>query len=913
MRPQRLLLQAFGPYVEKTEVDFSPFYDGGLFLITGPTGGGKTSLLDAMCFALYCRATGGRRRFPDMRCMSAPPELPTLVEFDFGLGEKSYRFRRSQYTHINQRTKEPELRESHECFALEEAGPKLLESRSAMAVTQQAEGLLHLNCEQFSQVIVLPQGDFLRLLRANSKEKGEILRTLFSAQIWERVREGFHERAKALEAAGRDAENLRDTLLRQEGAESVQGLEEALKTQETELESLIKAKAAGELALEKAEGLLKLGEESHRLEETAGEALGRLKQAESRAGKAEETGKQAEVLRQRAAGLQKQAVAAAQDRERLSAQLSARNAAQSAAQKARAAREEQSAREKDLTRLDGEQVELGKRIGVGEDYERQCREANLQLPSLLGARQSLEKRLDALKEREKRRAELAQGEKALADAAAALERRRVETESLALRLREQEALRRGSAALDLAGTLQEGKPCPVCGAVHHPDPAKGGKEQAARLLSTQELEALRSAEKEARSALAAAEALAELKTGQLDKLRLACQEQEELCGNSVDLPQAITALKEAAAQAEAAQKLAVNLARAGKKLEALRESRATLDKEQARLRATLSGLAARAEELERQAQEAQAHLPDTLPEDLENAVKEKERLSAGLTAQAEALRKQAASAEQELARAREALSLAKTQEEKAQTALAAFQKEHPEPLDLPQLAARVKSLREEALRRSQSLGQAQSTLRSRKAALGSVRELEQKIAALSGEYGRVARLSRGLSGANPLKTPILQYVLSVTLDEVLVSANRFFSRLCRGRYALRLAAGPKGGGALGGLDLEVMDGASMLPRSIETLSGGEQFLASLSLAFGLSDVVQGHSGAVGLDSIFIDEGFGSLDGETLDAAMKALALLRSGGRLIGVISHVQELQGRIASRIQVSQDAEGAARAKVVV
>ena len=109
-----------------------------------------------------------------------------------------------------------------------------------------------------------------------------------------------------------------------------------------------------------------------------------------------------------------------------------------------------------------------------------------------------------------------------------------------------------------------------------------------------------------------------------------------------------------------------------------------------------------------------------------------------------------------------------------------------------------------------------------------------------------------------------------------------------------------------------MDGASMLPRPIDTLSGGEQFLASLSLAFGLSDVVQEHSGAVGLDSIFIDEGFGSLDAETLDYAMGALAMLRSSGRMVGVISHVRELQSRIGDRIEVRQNGQGQASAKVV-
>ena len=179
MRPLRLLLQAFGPYLEKTELDLTQFDETGLFLITGPTGGGKTSLLDAMCFALYCKATGGKRSFGGMRCMSAPQELPTLVEFDFSLQGETYRFRRSQYTHINRNTKAPELRETHECFRLEEGEFRLVESGSESAVRRRAEELLHLTCEQFSQVIVLPQGEFLRLLRANSNDKGEMLKTLF--------------------------------------------------------------------------------------------------------------------------------------------------------------------------------------------------------------------------------------------------------------------------------------------------------------------------------------------------------------------------------------------------------------------------------------------------------------------------------------------------------------------------------------------------------------------------------------------------------------------------------------------------------------------------------------------------------------------------------------------------------------
>lgn len=912
MKPLRLLIQAFGPYLERTELDFTGFGPGGLFLIAGPTGGGKTSILDAMCFALYCRATGEGRDFSGMRCMSAPPELDTIIEFDFMLGDRPYRFTRRQYTYTK-RSGETELRESHQCWLLDSEGgpPELLESRSALSVTQKAEELLHLNYRQFRQVIVLPQGDFLKLLRAGSKEKGDILRTLFSAEVWERLRERFREKEKALEAAARDAGNLRETLLRQEGAEDTKALERSAAGLEKELAELIRARDEGGRKLLETETRLKAAEELERLRQGAKETSERLESAMARAQALEKAVPETETMVKEAGELQERSTAAARERERLSSRLAQLKGALDASAKAQLARKEQADLEKELDSALKERENISQRIKAGTAYEDRCREANLRLPGLLERRQELEKWCAAWEELERRQKALSEAESSLSEAAARVQRCRLDAEALSMRLAAQEALLKGSAALELAGTLQEGKPCPVCGAVHHPAPAtppKGGS-----LLPTEDLELLREREKQARADLSGAQGLLAAGTAERDRARESASEQEKLCGEGPSPEEASDLLAGTAAEAAEARKLAGQLQRAGQRLEELRAARDRLDGERAQKRARLSALMARAAELERQAGEALSQLEDADPRSLEGALREQESLSESLAERAEDLRKSAGLREQELARAREALNLAKTAGKAAQSELSEALDRWPEPLDLPELSAAAKSLREEGQRRSQQIGRAQSTLASRRAALGSVRELDQKIAGLSGEFGRVSRLSRALSGANPMKTPILQYVLSVTLDEVLVSANRFFQRLCRGRYALQLASGPKGGGAMSGLDLEVLDGASMLPRSIETLSGGEQFLASLSLAFGLSDVVQSHSGAVGLDSIFIDEGFGSLDSETLEAAMKALALLQSGGRTIGVISHVQELQSRIKSRIQVTQTPEGTARARVII
>lgn len=910
MKPLRLLMQAFGPYLERTEIDFTGFAPGGIFLITGPTGGGKTSILDAMCFALYCRATGEGRDFSGMRCMSAPPELDTLAELDFMLDGETYRFSRRQYTH-KKRGGETELREAHECYILDGEGEaRLLKSGSALGVTQKAEELLHLNYKQFRQVIVLPQGDFLRLLRAGSREKGDILRTLFSAEVWERLREGFRQREKSLEAAAREAGDLRDTLLRQEGAEDTRALEESAEALERELAELLAQREAREKKLAETEARLKAAEEGERLARAGRESAGRLMEAVEWAGALEKAAPETEDMEKKAGELQERSIAAARERERLEGKLGQLKAALEASDRAGSARREQEALQKELDSAKKEREDVAARIEAGAEYEARCRRANLSLPELLERRQALEGRAAALKELSRRREELKKAEAALEKAGRRIDRLKTDSGALTLRLEEQEALIRSSAALELAGTLEEGAPCPVCGAVHHPSPARPAEGGA--LLSPGELDILRSREKEARDSLAAARGLAQGLAAEAKRARDAVLEQEKLCGEGPGPEETAAALEEAVSKAAEARKLADQLERAGRRLEELRGRRDAIDREQSEGRAKLSALSARAGELERQAKEALDKLENRDPRALERAVREQEALSKDLAARAEELRKRAGERRQELARAKEALGLARSSEEAARAALGEFRAKWPEALNLAALREEAEALREEEQGRLQAIGRAQGAIRSRRAALGSVRELDEKLSGLSGEYGRVSRISRALSGGNPMKTPILQYVLSVTLDEVLVSANRFFQRLCRGRYALQLASGPRGGGT-SGLDLEVLDGASMLPRSIETLSGGEQFLASLSLAFGLSDVVQGHSGAVGLDSIFIDEGFGSLDSEALDAAMKALALLQSGGRMIGVISHVRELQGRIPDRIQVTSTADGHARARVII
>ena len=395
MRPLRLFLQAFGPYLEPTELDFTQFTDTGLFLITGPTGGGKTSLLDAMCFALYCRATGGRRTFSSMRCMSAGQDQPTVVEFDFSLQGEEYRFRRSIFLRVNRNTKLPQPRDSHQCFRREQGEFVLLESGSESAVRRRAEELLHLSCEQFSQVIVLPQGDFLRLLRASSQEKGDMLRTLFSAQVWTDIKDKFQQRAKALEEDSRRLQAMKESLLTQEGAATPQELSQSVEALEASLGQLQKEAKALEGQREQNRVLLEAGERWDRLEQACAAGQERLEAARQRQAALEAQLPALEEKRERAKALRRQSVELAQQAAQLEEKQRQAEQAQAAQNQAQATRLAQERESKSLDALVLQGQKLDAQMEKGRQFVAQSQEAAQVLPGLLERCQELQRQKEA--------------------------------------------------------------------------------------------------------------------------------------------------------------------------------------------------------------------------------------------------------------------------------------------------------------------------------------------------------------------------------------------------------------------------------------------------------------------------------------------------------------------------------------
>ena len=434
MRPLRLFLQAFGPYLEPTELDFTQFTDTGLFLITGPTGGGKTSLLDAMCFALYCRATGGRRTFSSMRCMSAGQDQPTVVEFDFSLQGEEYRFRRSIFLRVNRNTKLPQPRDSHQCFRREQGEFVLLESGSESAVRRRAEELLHLSCEQFSQVIVLPQGDFLRLLRASSQEKGDMLRTLFSAQVWTDIKDKFQQRAKALEEDSRRLQAMKESLLTQEGAATPQELSQSVEALEASLGQLQREAKALEGQREQNRVLLEAGERWDRLEQACAAGQERLEAARQRQAALEAQLPALEEKRERAKVLRRQSVELAQQAAQLEEKQRQAEQAQAAQHQAQATRLAQERESKSLDALVLQGQKLDAQMEKGRQFVAQSQEAAQVLPGLLERCQELQRQKEAWDQESKLQAAWEQAKAALEQAANRETQEQVAWDTLARRL-----------------------------------------------------------------------------------------------------------------------------------------------------------------------------------------------------------------------------------------------------------------------------------------------------------------------------------------------------------------------------------------------------------------------------------------------------------------------------------------------
>ncbi|WP_445011627.1 AAA family ATPase [Vreelandella stevensii] len=857
MTPLTLTLQAFGPFARRDTIDFTALGKSPLFLINGPTGAGKSSILDAICFALYGQTTGNERDAGQMRCDQAAPDLLTEVTLTFRLRESTYRVRRVPQQERPKANGEGTTTQAAEAqlWRLTPEGQKdeCLVARKVTDANGQLQQLLGLDARQFRQVMVLPQGKFRELLLAGSKEREEIFAQLFQTQIFQRIEQRLADQAKHIVREVNDHRQRVQGMLAASDVESEAALEAALAALAPDHQT-----ARHDLAL------------------AAEQREQAVAAAQSAAALARQFAQHAALVNAKAALLvQQPAVQRAQQQLRQHEQTQALAtpfyARQSAQQNATAAQREWAAAEQAIAPRQAAHQQAQEALeAANAQYE--------QLPALQRRAYALEQSLDqcqALATLEKQQQALAQQVDRARENAQQKQRAATQQEQHAI---EQEMRwHQGQAAL-LAEQLEGGQPCPVCGSREHPAPAS-----TAQLLVTQEeVKQARSTHERARQAWVSAQQDAQRLEQQAEHVGEQCQTLREQLGDSASLESvnaSLAAVKREMDTCERSWKAAQSQAQ-------------TAHTAFAQAQTTLTQTTQRQAEAQRTLEAAQAEWQTALqgsPFEDEQAF-----ITARLdTAEQQRLSDDVARFQRELARL------------EGQLEASAPLLEGKTPPDVAALDAQADNskAREEACRQHyQRLSARVDQLTATRQRLAEARNVE---AALDEQYKLWGTLSEVANGRTGHRISLQRFVLGVLLDDVLIQASERLVGMSRGRYQLVRREDPSKGNRASGLELDVADTYTGKNRSVATLSGGESFMAALALALGLSDVVQAYAGGIQLDTLFIDEGFGSLDQDALDQAIAMLSELQMSGRMIGVISHVSELKEQMPVRIDVLPSRQG--------
>ncbi|WP_326801548.1 SMC family ATPase [Streptomyces sp. NBC_01788] len=990
MRLHRLDITAFGPFGGSQTVDFDALSAAGLFLLHGPTGAGKTSVLDAVCYALYGAVPGARQsgQGTTLRSDHAAAGTRTRVTLDLTVaGRRLEVTRLPPWERPKKRGTGTTLDKAQSLLREYDASAGAWKdlSRSHQEAGEEITQLLGMSREQFCQVVLLPQGDFARFLRADAEARGKLLGRLFDTHRFAAVEKRLAERRRATEARVRegDAALLADAHRMQQAAGDAMelpelapgepGLAQAVLTaaavaRATAREQLTVARCrltAAESAHADAEAALHRVRETARLQQRYAEARERAERLAERAGAHREAqtrmerGRKAETvapaleLREAAdAGHRRAAAAEARARAALPAEFADSGAAGLAAAARRTAEELgglESARRAELRLADvvAQRAAADRQERADDDV---LQEAEAWLAGWETARAELRTRIDIAQEAAargeglalrlepaRRRLAAAQVRDALAaDTEEARQRALASAEAAAdakdhwLDLKEQ---RLNGIAAELAASLTDGEPCAVCGATEHPTPARKvaghvdreaeeralGEHQAAeeqrarderRLGAVREELAAATAEAgdtpTARLAEEAGELEAELAQAGRDASALHAA-QRELLSAEQERERRLTDRREA--ELRATSRLALR--------ESLDREKAALEAELTHARGTAGTVAARAVQLERRAALLTGAADAArAAEDSAERLKDADGRLAEAAFRAGFDTPEAASAallddaaHRELQRRLDAWH---TEEAAVRTVLAeadTADAAHQPPADLTAARAaeadadrrlrEAVSARDAADRRRDELDRL-----SARAATG-----VRRLAPLREEYDRVARLAAltaGTSADNERRMRLESYVLAARLEQVAAAATVRLRRMSSGRYTL-VHSDDRAGRGRSGLGLHVVDAWTGRERDTATLSGGETFFASLALALGLADVVTDEAGGVRLDTLFIDEGFGSLDDQTLDEVLDVLDSLRERDRSVGIVSHVADLRRRVHAQLEVVKDRSGSA------
>ncbi len=927
MRPLILRLCAFGPYAGEQELRLQDLGQRGLFLVCGDTGAGKTTLFDAICYALFGRLSGQIRGVDTVRSDFAPADVQTYVELEFEHMGKTYRVRRSpEY----QRPKARGTGFTTQAATAQFWAPDQAPVEKIKDVNQAIEELLRINADQFRQIAMIAQGEFVTLLNTDGEERSKVLRRIFGTEALRAAQ----DRLKAL--AG-ECNRQNDA-----AAQRLRGdLEHLTAPEGSEEEKALAGILSGPDAVyhwEQARDLgLRVLEQDQQQSARLNAGISELDR-DIRAGVAarQDALQQRELHRRQQELMQQQpqveaALRKAQTEENtLRIWQRARDllGPWQGAQTARKTAEQAARRQEQRT---AELAELTARRPLEEEARAAAQALRRQASDLREQRQAAQQQADLLAERRRSRkmqldeveqqvknlrsryTQWSAAHKIAGDFAKAYSKAENQSNQAKAEYDQAESLFWQDQAGALASALRDGIPCPVCGSVHHPQKAAGAKGAPTQ----SQLDTLRQAAEHARRVMqtAAVDSGAAAREAQT-KWELFCTQaralltaqnvpqppEEELAPALAQISGNAAREKQQLAQDQEKEDIRARQLRQGQQQEQELEKRADAGEEAWQTYLRKSEAAVRLLENDRTlAQKTRA--------DAEARQQEFARAMAQAGFESADSWQAACVPQQQLDALQKSIQTAREQAAAHRSTLetvTAQLKEGPQPdpdalgrvleekeVQLAELKARLEVLSPRIAMNRQALANLERSQQQS-------REVQARAACID----KLNRTANGTLSGGLGKQQFEQYVLTAYFRRAVEAANRRFVAMTGGKYELLCHSRAEGRGH-SALDLDVCDNYTGRVRTVRSLSGGESFQAALALALGLSDIIQAGAGGVRIDAMFIDEGFGTLDGESLEKALEALAGLTRGDRLVGVISHVPELRERIDKQVVVTKTRQG--------
>lgn len=865
MKPGKLVLCGWGPYKEKQEIDFSLLSDRGIFLITGPTGAGKTTIFDAITYALYGNMSGLVREKNSVRSDFAGEGIPTYVELSMTHGKEEYFiYRNPEYLRPKKRkTGKCEMtKEKERAYLLLPDGSKI---EGASEVSNKVREILRLDYKQFKQLSLIAQGEFAKLLTASPGEKARIFREIFDTELYDKAAGLLRARSnhiykQVMEYRHKMEEDISFFVPMKEDTDVWQKLTEGQGYYYDEILTLLgKIAESRKILLKEQQG------EHQKVQQETEELTRQLTEAERWNNLSEQFA--AEEVKQKELSERLPFIEEKENKLKQARQALLVRTYEQVWQNAVRIQEELLDKN---TALEYEVTKLSEALKQEEAFRQRWQEIEKAYEN--------KKLEDSLKRKQQELLLISEKQKQILSAMQQ-EYLQAEQEEVAAGT-EYETVERGyrrAMAGILADELQENEPCPVCGSVHHPK-----KAEVPQGVPTPQ---------------------------QVEEKKLLFEEKRQAC---VSLHGKVSACR------ERTESYLENLAQLSKELEAVAgeinkqdpvvrdytkqysremflERKKEYEAESIRLKEKETLLAEGKREAEQKAVELEAAKEAYIEKRLECGFEGEESYKRAFMPEKEQKQMEEEAAGYREARHANEQMLLHLKEELA----------GKKPMDIVVLQERLAVAKVKRDESQSLLAEMSHYVQDIEKMQASLRMKNEKKKKLENEYGVVKRLDDAVSGNNRLRLVFEQYVLAAYFEEILKAANIRLKTMTSGRYELRRMEAVGDGRKKDNLEMEVMDYYTGKYRSVKTLSGGESFKTSLALALGMSDVVQAFSGGVRVEALFIDEGFGSLDSESLEQAALTLQSLVEKDRLIGIISHVPELSEKIANKIRIHKSNAG--------